>query len=312
MKYGTVSVVLPVFNAGAYFCDAISSVCNQSFKNLEIIVINDGSTDSTRDQIQKVNVEDERVRVVDRRDNCGLVYSLNEGLSLCSGTYIARMDADDISLSYRIARQVRFLEAANLDVIGCDYSVINERGELQRTVCVPRTTEMISLKLCGGTPFAHGSVLMRTSALEGFSYTEGAVEDYALWSKLFSSGVRLGNVPQSLYLLRKHPDSFSKKKRRDMQVASYTIGFQHTRCNLKTIEKIFSEQLQKNKWTEEEKRILLVAAIMRLRLESANFGNCLLVFLRSTSQFRFLLGQIKRILETWFRIRFQGNKVRSK
>ena len=102
-----VSVVLPVYNAEEYISEALKSILNQTYDNLEVVVVNDGSTDHSLHVIR--SLADKRVKIISR-ENRGLVASLNEGIDAASGDYIARMDADDISHPERISKQIRLLE----------------------------------------------------------------------------------------------------------------------------------------------------------------------------------------------------------
>lgn len=104
-----ISVVLPVRNGEAFLADALDSVFAQTFSDFELIVVDDCSTDRTAEMLASTN--DSRLRVVRNEEQRGIAGSLNRGFELCGGRYIARMDADDISLPMRFARQVAFLEA---------------------------------------------------------------------------------------------------------------------------------------------------------------------------------------------------------
>ena len=103
-----VSVILPAYNAQDTIAESIDSILNQSFRDFELIVINDGSTDATEKVIAQY--DDSRIRYFANPGNQGLIYTLNRGLELSQGKYIARMDADDISLPARFEKQVRILE----------------------------------------------------------------------------------------------------------------------------------------------------------------------------------------------------------
>ena len=113
-----VSVVMPVFNGEAFVKEALESILNQSFKQFEIVVINDGSTDKTQEIVTRLASKDARIRLINHPKNSGLIPCLNEGLELAQGNYIARMDADDIAHPIRLQRQFEFLES-NPQVIVC-------------------------------------------------------------------------------------------------------------------------------------------------------------------------------------------------
>ena len=107
MNSKLVSVIIPVFNAELYIQEAVESICRQTYKELEIIIVDDGSTDGTLQILKSFN--DQRINLI-ARENRGLISTLNECVALSTGAYIARMDADDICRPMRIERQVKYLE----------------------------------------------------------------------------------------------------------------------------------------------------------------------------------------------------------
>jgi len=211
-----VSVVLPVFNAQEYLVEAIESILGQTFKNYELIIINDGSEDNTQKLLEKLEEKDERILVFHRK-NHGLVDSLNYGIQMSKGKYIARMDADDISLPDRLLEQVSFLESeADIDIVGCDYSLIDQNGEVKRTIKVPKTEQEIIFSLCYSVPFAHPSVLIRKKIFDKFTYRKSPIEDYLLWTDIFTSS-NFANLDKVLFLYRhQYGSSFSDSKRLEM------------------------------------------------------------------------------------------------
>jgi glycosyltransferase involved in cell wall biosynthesis len=124
-----VSVLMPVYNAGKYLQDAIESILNQSVSDFEFLIIDDGSTDNSWSIIKKYAKNDKRIKIFQNRTNKGLVKSLNFLIPKTKGTYIARMDADDISLAYRFERQIKFLEN-NPKLVACggQVKIIDENG----------------------------------------------------------------------------------------------------------------------------------------------------------------------------------------
>ena len=104
-----VSILMPVYNAEKYLIEAVDSILNQTFRDWELIIINDGSTDRSRELLSQI--ADNRVIIVDNETNLGLINTLNKGINLCKGEYIARMDADDISTPERIEKQVQFMDS---------------------------------------------------------------------------------------------------------------------------------------------------------------------------------------------------------
>ena len=117
MKSPQISVVMPAYNAEKYITEAIDSILFQTFKDFEFIIINDASTDSTKDIIE--SYKDPRIKLVNNEQNKGVAKSLNIGISVACGKYIARMDADDIALPERFQKQFDFMEQhPNIDVCG--------------------------------------------------------------------------------------------------------------------------------------------------------------------------------------------------
>jgi glycosyltransferase involved in cell wall biosynthesis len=205
-----VSVLLPVYNAQDYLRESIDSILNQSFTDFELIIINDGSKDGSKEIIDSYT--DPRIKVIDQ-DNAGLPVSLNRAIAIAKGKYLARQDADDVSLPKRLEEQVRFMDEQGLDICGCDFDIINQAGQIIESIKVPHTPESMTITLACTVPFAHGSVMMRKSFLDKQSlrYDESVVtEDYDLWSRIYQAGGIFGNVPLILFLYRQLGQSLSK------------------------------------------------------------------------------------------------------
>lgn len=123
-----VSIILPVYNGEKYLKEAVDSILNQTYQNMECIIVNDGSTDSTLDILLEYQKKDHRIVLISR-ENRGLVTSLNEAIQISHGAYIARMDADDVAHSDRIEKQVGYMEQNNdVYLLGTDYSLLYEEG----------------------------------------------------------------------------------------------------------------------------------------------------------------------------------------
>ena len=202
-----ISVLMPVYNCTLYIRDAIESVLSQTFVDFELIIIDDCSTDTT---LQLCNVfTDERIIVIAKDENSGCANSLNYGLSIARGTYIARMDGDDICMPERFEKQIAFLEA-NSDIILCGtaYGVIGQKGIL----LVPETHEEIKMKLLSGNCIVHPSVMFRKDILAAHNVRYDQVmepaEDYDLWVRLSSIG-KLHNLRECLLQYRVHDSQVS-------------------------------------------------------------------------------------------------------
>ena len=208
-----VSVVLPVYNAGQYLKDSITSILNQSYSNLEVIICDDASTDQSLAVIQSFT--DERITVIKHSTNRGLVATLNESIQAAAGTYIARMDNDDIAHPERLAKQLSYLELhPEIALVGCLYARIDSKGEIIKIDPVVTTSAEVALALGVKNCFCHGSVTLNRKAIPAslLKYSEKYkhAEDYYLWSTFAQAGLKLANLPEVLYFWRSHESSISK------------------------------------------------------------------------------------------------------
>ncbi len=196
---------MPVYNGEPFLTQAIESILRQTFGDFDFIIINDGSTDCTAEIIQ--SYDDPRIRYFEHKQNIGLTRSLNRGLSLAQSPYIARMDADDISLPQRLGQQVDFLDThAQVGVLGSAVRVINDRGDALHVWRPPTEHRILRWSLCLYTPFAHPTVMMRRNVVEqvgGYNSDMVTAQDYDLWRRL-SSVTRLSNLQDILLYLRRH------------------------------------------------------------------------------------------------------------
>ena len=202
-----VSVLLPAYNAQSTIVESINSILSQTYQNLELIIINDGSTDTTAQKIQSVS--DKRIRYYENDGNKGLIYTLNRGIRLSQGVYIARMDADDISLPTRIEKQVALMESSrNLIVCGTDISFFGSYSKLKSAsnsfLCFSSPSEFRYF-LIKGPGFAHPTVMIRKSILDKYKIFYDAdflfAEDYKLWIDLMSYG-DFCNIKEKLLIYR--------------------------------------------------------------------------------------------------------------
>ena len=209
-----VSVVMPVHNGGVYLRHAVDSILAQTFPDLEFVIIDDGSTDSTADVLRHYETADRRVRVY-HQEKAGLVASLNRGCRKARASYIARMDADDIAFPDRLARQVEFLDTHPLvAVVGSAVVRIDAAGrEIKRNVCPTSHAEIVEA-LREYTCFTHPSVMLRADALAavgGYREAYQAAEDYDLWVRL-SERYELANLSDPLLYYRVYPDQLSVRQ----------------------------------------------------------------------------------------------------
>jgi glycosyltransferase involved in cell wall biosynthesis len=222
MSSPIVSVVMSVLNGERFVCEAVESILNQSFREFEFIVINDGSTDSTGATLDSYQRKDPRLRVV-HQENRGLVESLNRGCGLARGKYIARMDADDIAIRDRLMWQVDFMERhPKVGVVGGAIEFIDVTGKCLKVSVNPIEDRDIRLALLQGCPFSHPSVLMRRdifAAVGGYRKAFVDAEDLDLWFRL-AERCLLANLEAVLVKYRLHPCQITVRKFRKGALSS--------------------------------------------------------------------------------------------
>jgi cellulose synthase/poly-beta-1,6-N-acetylglucosamine synthase-like glycosyltransferase len=224
-------VLLPVYNGADLVCNAIESVLEQSWHDFELLIIDDGSTDTTARVV--AGYGDPRIRLEQNDRNLGLTATLNLGLDMARGKYIARMDADDICHPLRLERQIRFLDTnAETGVVGSWTTTVAARADYRTATRAmargfffkmlrmdshayfPRRDSEIRFLLLFNNALSHPSVMFRRTLMdehdlrydESFPYAE----DYEFWSRC-SQHTQLANIPEVLLTLRKHSSNTSEK-----------------------------------------------------------------------------------------------------
>lgn len=229
-KASLVSFVMPVYNSEKYLAESIESVLSQTHKKLELLIIYDKSNDSSIDIARKYANTDSRVTII-QGNGKGLSNALNIGIERSNGSYIARIDSDDICFPERIESQIKFMDENKLDICGTQSILIDENGRLEGFLGMPLTHDSCSLCLSIGVPFCHPSVLINKSFLVRNSLKYGqseytAAEDYDLWARSFEAGGVFGNIDKTLLKYRVLNNSASRnneKMLKDTKVISNRI-----------------------------------------------------------------------------------------
>lgn len=198
-----VTVLLPVHNGMPYLDEAVRSILSQTYSGFELLAIDDGSTDGTLEALRAYR--DPRVRIVVNERNFGLAETLNRGLSLSPGEYVARMDSDDVSLPDRLERQVRFMDQhPEIGACGTWARIVGVRrtGLLIRP---PADPEEIRARLLFGSAMVHPSVMFRLPMLAGhdlrYDPRDAHAEDFGMWRRC-SGHFPLANIPRVLIAYR--------------------------------------------------------------------------------------------------------------
>jgi glycosyltransferase involved in cell wall biosynthesis len=197
-----ISVLLPVYNAESFISEAVSSILAQTFNDFELIIIDDASIDKTINIVKKFR--DERIIFIQKEVNTGYTNSLNMGLRLARGKYIARMDADDISLPSRFAKQIEYLDQhQDVAVCGTWYEYIGSDEVIKH----PVNNEQVKLALLQHCAIGHPTVMMRRSIIERnelfYDVDLEPSEDYDLWVRILKYG-KIINLPEVLLQYRLH------------------------------------------------------------------------------------------------------------
>ena len=221
VKKTEVSVLMPVYNGEKYLREAIDSILNQTFSDFELLVINDGSADGTVDIIS--SYDDRRIRLVHNHRNLGLINTLNRGLELASGRYIARMDADDISEPDRIRLQVVFMDShPDIGLCGTWFQFMGTNIIIKH----PIEHDKIKIKLFADTAFAHPTVMFRKSVLKNvnpfYDPAYAHAEDYEFWIRL-AQVTTTANIPQVLLHYRLHETQVSTENTAEQKAATDRI-----------------------------------------------------------------------------------------
>lgn len=214
----TVSILVPVYGSEPFLEESILSALNQSYPKCELLVLFEDVTPETSEVLEDFRESYPTVNCYE--SGGGLTAALNEGIERCSGKYVARQDADDVSHERRIQRQVETLEARdNIGIVGSNITLMNPAGDRMSSSNYPTSDLAIRWKSLYRNPFAHSSVMMRRDLFAGdISYRSDypAAEDYALWTTLLDSG-KGANVPEPLVSYRVGlAESVSESNRTEM------------------------------------------------------------------------------------------------
>lgn len=220
---------MSVYNGEAYLKYAIESLLNQTFKNFELLIIDDKSTDQSLNIIKQYANSDPRITLYKNNKNLGLTKSLNKILSKARATYIARMDADDISEPDRLAEQYKFIVRSNADVIWSNVRFIDERNRKICTRFQPRTSLVkLGLKLKTVNLVVHPMVLGKKQAMldaGGYDERYRSGQDGELWLQMLKQGFKFATMPKIHGSYRIHSNNHSSiNSNTDKRLRNYTFA----------------------------------------------------------------------------------------
>lgn len=230
MNNPLVSIILPVFNGEKYLEESINSLLLQTYQNIQIIIIDDGSYDSSSSIIKAFS--DPRIEIFTQK-NKGLSLTLNYGISLAKGSLIARHDSDDIALPTRIEKQVDFLlRNPQISIVGTRANIYLENNSSDRSHSHPIQDYQISYFLYFNNPIVHSSVMLRKECFQRFKYDHfskvAPPEDYELWTRM-DEKFRFANLPEILQIYRETESSISRLHYSKVIDNANKISIQHIR-----------------------------------------------------------------------------------
>ncbi|SNV05609.1 Spore coat polysaccharide biosynthesis protein spsA [Megamonas hypermegale] len=212
-----ISIIMGIYkmiNKKAIVKLAIDSILNQTYRDFEFIICDDGSNDGTYEMVQGLIRNDKRVILIKNNENKGLAYSLNHCLSIAKGKYIARMDADDISTPNRLEKQIKFLdEHLEYAIVGCNLLLINDKGIWGKRILAEKPTKKSFLFT---SPFCHPAIVMRKDVLDKVNNYKvekitRRAEDYDLFMRIYVNGYKGYNLQEFLYQFREDNDAYKRR-----------------------------------------------------------------------------------------------------
>ena len=226
-KTPEISVIMGIYNCADTLADAIESVLDQTYRDFELILCNDGSTDNTLEIAKHyAQLDPEHVVLIENEKNMGLNYTLNHCLRVARGRYIARMDGDDRSLPHRFQTEVAFLDShPEFAFVSANLEVFDDNGVWGHTSfkAEPQPEDLVK-----GSSFSHSACMVRKDVFNQVGgYSEGKwlmrVEDKHLWYKIYAAGYRGRNLEQVLYSYRDDRNGYNKRKLR-YRFNSFYVG----------------------------------------------------------------------------------------
>lgn len=215
MIRGRISIIMGIYNCESTIKEAIDSIINQTYANWELIMCDDGSVDNTYEIAKSFELKyPEKIKVLKNNVNIKLAATLNHCLKYAQGEYIARMDADDISLPTRFKEQLDFLkEKPQYDLIGTAMISFNGKEDIGIKKVIEKP-DKYHLKF--SAPFAHATILCKKEVymkLEGYSTSKNVerCEDIDLWFRFFAAGLSGYNLTKPLYKVREDQDAFKRR-----------------------------------------------------------------------------------------------------
>lgn len=223
-----VTVLMPVYNNQAHVAQAIESILDQTHHDLDLVIVDDGSTDSTKEIIQGFALIDERIRLIFNTENLGIPKTRNVLLKNIDSNseYFAILDGDDVAHPERIKKQIDFIEKRGIDGCGTNLKIIDEDGDEIGQRKYPETAEEIQKRILQFNPFAQSAMLIKKPVIDrvGF-YNESLkrVQDYDMWIRIIKEGYKMENIQEDLVSFRVHQNQGKSKNNKASLWYSFVV-----------------------------------------------------------------------------------------
>ena len=225
MNVPILSILMPVYNVENYIEEAVYSILNQTFRDFELIILDDCSPDKSLQIVKKII--DPRIRIYHGEKNVGLANILNVGLKLARGKYIGRMDSDDISDLSRFERQIHYMEShPDVDLCSCAMELFGAKNDIWIR---NSNFEEIKISALFFSPILHASSVWRRKSFEELEFRQEMVpaEDYDLWTRAIAKGLKLINIPEVLYKYRIHPTQITNSVSSVQKLSDVKMNYLH-------------------------------------------------------------------------------------
>ncbi|NCB49243.1 MAG: glycosyltransferase family 2 protein [Alphaproteobacteria bacterium] len=217
-----ISVIMPLYNCEGFFMKAANSVLSQTYKNLELIIINDASTDKSYEKALELAKTDSRVSLINLKENGGVGRARNFGIEKATGRYLAFLDSDDIWSKDKLENQLFFMQKHNADVSFTSYAFMDEKGKIMNKGCVHVQERLNLEQFMKTTQIGMSTVMIDAQKVKEARFREERElsEDSRLWIKLLSKGYSFYGMDKISLLYRVRPNQLSQNK---MKMACCTL-----------------------------------------------------------------------------------------
>lgn len=306
MKKPLVSVIMPTYNRARYLADSISSVLKQTYANFELLIIDDGSTDKTKNVVKYFTNKDPRVRYFVNEHSGRPAIPRNFGLKQARGEYLTFLDSDDEYLPEKIVRQMEFLQDEGLDVVGVGGIIVDITGQKIKEVIPEKTKDWLE-KILGGN-FVFNPIMIRRAAYEkigGFDERAEFIEDWE-WLIRICEHLKFGLLSESLFKYRIHGRNWTSALEAKNKATSlaYILGKHQVLyafypvAHVRALLDLYSYYMLSGEVLKAREQLLLALSLRPLNVSL--WARWILTYVGGPKFYRFLVGELKRLKGEFF------------